>query len=373
MKADGGAGAKGGADAKTGRRASRATGRAAARPTLRDVAAAAGVSIGTASNAFNRPELISDALRERVLGEARRIGYAGPDPAARRLRTGRAGAFGLVFTDRLPFAFDDEAAVVFLRGVANALEDSGAGLLLIPTSPTREAGAKVVRAAAVDGFIVYSTPTGDPRLEAALERGLPTITVDQPVDVPTPFIGIDDRAAARAAALHVRQLGHERVAVIGFPEFARDDGTLPFDVTRERLAGYREGLGEAWSDDLLATATSSRPGSARELAGELLALERPPTAVLAMSDALAAGVVRAAAERGLTVPADLSVVGFDDVPLARLRDPPLTTVSQPSERKGELAARALLAALDPDAQPQPRATILPTELVVRGTTAAPPP
>jgi DNA-binding LacI/PurR family transcriptional regulator len=348
------------------------SGARATRPTLRDVAAAAGVSIGTASNAFNRPELISDALRERVLEEASRIGYAGPDPAARRLRTGRAGAFGLVFTDRLPFAFDDDAAVAFLRGVANALEDSGAGLLLIPTSPTREAGAEVVRGAAVDGFIVYSTPTGDPRLEAALQRGLPTVTVDEPLDVPTPFIGIDDRAGARAAALHLRELGHQRVAVVALPEFARADGTLPFDVTRERLAGYRDGLGEAWSDDLLFTAPSNRQELARELAGELLARDRAPTAVLAMSDALAAGVVRGAAERGVAVPSDLSVVGFDDVPLARLTDPPLTTVAQPAEHKGALAARALLAALEPDAQPQPRRTILPTELVVRGTTAPPP-
>ena len=124
----------------------------AARPrrtTLRDVAAAAGVSIGTASNAFNRPELLSEAMRERVHAEAGRLGYAGPDPVARRLRTGRAGALGLIFTDRLPIAFEDQAAVVFLGGVARELEDSGAGLLLIPTSESREEGARVVRAAAV--------------------------------------------------------------------------------------------------------------------------------------------------------------------------------------------------------------------------------
>src|ERR671916_379221 len=136
--------------------------------TLRDVAAAADVSIGTASNAFNRPDLISEGLRERVFEAAARLGYGGPDPAARRLRTGRTGALGLIFTDRLPYAFDDEAAVLFLRGLANALENSGAGLLLIPTSPTREEGSRIVRGAAVDGFIVFSTPTGDPRLEPAL-------------------------------------------------------------------------------------------------------------------------------------------------------------------------------------------------------------
>src|SRR3954463_15104604 len=138
------------------------------RTTLRDVAAAARVSIGTASNAFHPPELLSEAKRERVLAEARRLGYGGPDPVARRLRTGRAGALGLIFTDRLPIAFEDEAAGGFLSGVAGGLGDWGAGLLMIPTSESREEGAALVRASAVDGFIVYSTGTGDPRLLAAI-------------------------------------------------------------------------------------------------------------------------------------------------------------------------------------------------------------
>jgi DNA-binding LacI/PurR family transcriptional regulator len=348
--------------------------------TLRDVAAEAGVSIGTASNAFNRPDLISEGLRDRVFEAASRLGYGGPDPAARRLRTGRTGALGLIFTDRLPYAFDDEAAVLFLRGVANALENSGAGLLLIPTSPTREEGSRVVRGAAVDGFIVFSTPTGDPRLEAALARGLPTITVDEPLDVPTPFIGIDDRAGAEAAGRHLADLGHRRVAVIAFPEYARDDRTLPFDVPRERLAGYRAGLGDAFDPGLVFTGYTNHPGTGKRLLGEMLEIDPMPTAVLVMSDALAAGVVRGAFEAGLRVPDALSVVGFDGVPSAELTDPPLTTVAQPIEHKGELTARALLSALAqengdmPPADPAepPKRTILPTELVIRGSTGPPP-
>jgi DNA-binding LacI/PurR family transcriptional regulator len=341
--------------------------------TLRDVAAEAGVSIGTASNAFNRPELISDALRDRVLEAATRLGYGGPDPAARRLRTGRTGALGLIFTDRLPYAFDDEAAVLFLRGLANALENSGAGLLLIPTSPTREEGSRVVSGAAVDGFIVFSCPTGDPRLEAALARGLPAITVDEPFDVPTPFIGIDERGGAEAAGRHLTDLGHRRVAVISFPMYADDDEALPFDVSRERLAGYREGLGAAFEPDLVFTAPTNHPDTGRGLAAEILRVAPTPTAVLAMSDALATGVVRGALEAGLKVPEDLSVVGFDDIPLAGLTEPPLTTVAQPVEHKGELTAHAMLRALEEAGTAgEPQRTILPTELVVRGTTGPPP-
>jgi DNA-binding LacI/PurR family transcriptional regulator len=340
--------------------------------TLKDVAAAAGVSIGTASNAFNRPELLSDGMRERVLSEAQRLGYSGPDPVARRLRTGRIGALGLIFTDRLPFAFEDQAAVIFLGGVARVLEDSGAGLLLIPTSQSREEGARVVRAAAVDGFIVYSTPTGDPRLLAALDRGLPTVTVDEPIEVPTPWIGIDDRGAAREAARHLVELGHERVAVLGFPEFALDDETLSYDVTRARFDGYREGLGGAWDPGLRVRAVGNRPETGRRALAELMERDQPPTAVLAMSDALAAGVLLGAAEQGIEVPAQLSVIGFDDVPLARATDPPLTTISQPTEEKGGLAARALLDALEASERPEPTRTVLPAKLVVRGTTGPAP-
>src|SRR5688500_5528558 len=168
--------------------------RGARRPILRDVAAAAGVSMGTASNAFSRPELLSDAMRERVLAEARGLGYGGPDPVARRLRTGSAGALGLIFTDRLAYAFEDQAAVIFVGGVARALEDSGSGLLLIPTAESADEGARIVRAAAVDGFIVFSSRGEDPRVRAALDRRLPTVVVDEPHGPPAPWVGIDDRA-----------------------------------------------------------------------------------------------------------------------------------------------------------------------------------
>jgi DNA-binding LacI/PurR family transcriptional regulator len=341
------------------------------RPTLRDVASAAGVSMGTASNAFNRPELLSEAMRERVLGEAQRLGYAGPDPVARRLRTGRAGALGLIFTDRLAYAFEDQAAVIFVGGVARALEDSGSGLLLIPTADSADAGARVVRGAAVDGFIVFSSRGDDPRVLAALDRRLPTVVVDEPLEPAAPWVGIDDRAAARTAAAHLVELGHRRVAVVAFGEDAPDAKPLSWDLTTARVEGYREALGADWDPSLLRAAPGTRPQTARPLLAELLALEEPPTAVLAMSDALAAELLLEAAARGVDVPGSLSIVGFDDVPFAGLTDPPLTTVRQPTDEKGGLAARTLLDALGGDGLPEPTRTLLPTELVVRASTAPP--
>jgi DNA-binding LacI/PurR family transcriptional regulator len=343
------------------------------RVRLSDVAARAGVSVGSASQAFSRPELVSDKVRTRVLEAAQELGYTGPDPAARRLRTGRAGALGLIFSERLRYQFTDPAAPAFLGGVARGMEDAPMGLLLIPDSRYREATAETVRGAAVDGFIVYSAVRNDPRVEAALARGLPVVTVDQPRDAPTPFVGIDDRAAASMAARHVRELGHRRVGVLSFVTAIDREGKLVLEIVNERLSGYREGLGDAWDEDTVRTCRPNATEPAREATLDLLRGPAPPTAILAMSDVLALGALQAASELGVAVPENLSVVGFDDSPAAAFATPMLTTVAQPHEEKGRLAARWLLEEIA-DGRPRRRRrkTILPTELVVRGSTGRPP-
>src|SRR5262249_58366913 len=120
------------------------------------------------------------------------------------------------------------------------------GLLLVPDSRQRDEAAQLVLEAVVDGFIVYSVPQNDPRVEAALARRLPVVTVDQPRGAETPFVGIDDRAGARSAAQHLPRLGHERVAVLSFVTTLEPGSTLQLDITVERLAGYKDGLGAAW-------------------------------------------------------------------------------------------------------------------------------
>jgi DNA-binding LacI/PurR family transcriptional regulator len=341
------------------------------RVRLRDVAEHAGVSVGSASQAFGRPELVSEKVRERVLAAAEELGYPGPDPAARRLRTGRAGAVGLIFSERLAYQFTDPASPPFLRGVSVGIQKAPTGLLLIPDSRRRDEAARLVSEAAVDGYIVYSVPQNDPRVDAALARHLPVVTVDQPRGADTPFVGIDDRAAARSAAKHVRELGHERVAVLSFVTTLEPESGLELDLTVERLAGYQEGLGEAWDPALVRTCRPNAPGPAREATRELLGEPSPPTAILAMSDILAFGALEAAEELGVAVPQDLSVVGFDDSPGAAHASPPLTTVSQPHEEKGRLAAEQLIEAIERGGNAEPRRTFLPTELVVRESTAPP--
>jgi DNA-binding LacI/PurR family transcriptional regulator len=344
------------------------------RVRLRDVAERAGVSVGSASQAFGRPELVSEELRKRVLAAAEALGYPGPDPAARRLRTGRAGAVGLIFAERLGYQFTDPAAPAFLRGIAAGMQEAPTGLLLIPDSRNRNEAARTVREAAVDGFIVYSTPQNDPRVEAALARLVPFVTVDRPRGAATPFVGIDDRAAARSAAEHLRELGHERVAVLSFVTALGPGGSLELDLSAERLEGYKEGLAEAWDAGLVRTVRPNAPEPARDATAELLRAPDPPTAILAMSDILAIGALEAAAEEGVTVPEELSVVGFDDSPVALHATPPLTTVAQPHEEKGRLAARWLMEEVERGQRPEDgrRRAILPTELVVRESTAPAP-
>ena len=341
------------------------------RVRLRDVAERAGVSVGSASQAFGRPELVSDDVRERVLAAAEELGYPGPDPAARRLRTGRAGAIGLIFSERLAYQFTDPASPPFLRGVSLAIQKAPTGLLLIPDSRQRDEATRLVREAVVDGFIVYSVPQNDPRVEAALARRLPVVTVDQPRGAETPFVGIDDRAAARSAAEHLRGLGHERVAVLSFVTTLEPGSTLQLDITVERLAGYEDGLGDAWDPALVRTCRPNAPEPARAATLELLREPSPPTAILAMSDILAFGALEAAGEHGVPVPSKLSVVGFDDTPGAAHATPPLTTVAQPHEEKGRLAAEQLIDAIERGGTGEPSRTLLPTELVVRDSTAPP--
>ena len=343
------------------------------RVRLRDVAERAGVSVGSASNAFGRPELVSEDVRKRVFAAAKELGYAGPDPSARRLRLGRAGALGLIFSERLEYQFTDPVALAFFAALANAMQDTHLGLLLLPDSRYRDAAARTVHAAAVDGFVIYSAVRNDPRVEAALARNVPVVTVDQPRDTPTPFIGIDDRAAARSAAEPLRQLGHERVGVLAFVSTLDDERELTVDLSVERLEGYREGLGPAWDERTVQRVRRNAAAHGRRGALELLDGDRRPTAILAMSDILALGALQAAGERGIEVPRELSVVGFDDSPVAALATPALTTVAQPQDEKGRLAAQWLIEEIERGrvTRTRRRRKILDTTLVVRQSTAPP--
>lgn len=175
------------------------------RKTLASLAAELGVSRTTVSNAYNRPDQLAPATRERILTAAAAHGYTGPDPTARSLRTRRADSTGVLLTEHLSYAFEDAASVDFLAGMAEASTGAATTLTLIPAgpdAPSDDAAALLARAA-VDGFVIYSVSAGS--VAAAAQRGLPVVVCDQPKDSGLPFVGIDDRAAIKPAARACRR------------------------------------------------------------------------------------------------------------------------------------------------------------------------
>jgi DNA-binding LacI/PurR family transcriptional regulator len=344
------------------------------RPGVVAVARAAGVSASTVSNAFNRPERLSPELRERVLHAAAELGYGGPDPVARSLRSGRACALGVVFRKPLAEAFEDPATAQLLRGVSDVTDPQQLAIVLVPGLPDEAPTvAPAVRNAAVDGLIVYSLPGDDPLVAATRHRRVPTVIVDSPAieSDELGFVGIDDRGAAESAARHLLDLGHRRLAILslGLSAYAHP-GPAGMDVQAQatasvpkaRLEGCARAVPE-WSAVPVEQSPSNSIESGRVRAHALLDRAPDVTALFAFSDPLALGARLAARERGLSVPGDLSIVGFDDTAPA---SEDLTSVRQPLRDKGRIAAERLLS----PGPPGP-GVLLTTSLVVRGSTGSP--
>ena len=349
------------------------------RVTVKEVAAELGVSPSTVSNAYNRPDQLSAELRERVFETARRLGYTGPDPFGRGLRQRRANAVGVLFRDKLSYAFADPAAVLFMEGVSEAVEEAGLGLLLLPGGSLGSRDTEAVRGAAVDGVVIHGMAADDPLVGAAIERRLPAVIVDQPPVEGVPSIGIDDEGGAREAAEHLLGLGHRRLGVVSFRlglevrsgmvERGRPATLRPSGLRLRGVEAATSAAGIPWGDVPVYECAVSSPDEGKAAAGALLQREPRPTAILALSDRLAFGVIEAATQAGLSVPKDLSVVGFDDVPEASRSMPPLTTLHQPHVEKGLQAGRKLVAGLRGEDPGEREELILPTRLVVRGSTA----
>ena len=277
------------------------------RATLASLAAELKVSRTTISNAYNRPDQLSADLRERVLATAKRLGYPGPDPVARSLRTRKAGAVGLMITEPLNYSFSDPAALDFVAGLAESCEEAGQGLLLVAIGPNRSVtdGSAAVLAAGVDGFVVYSASDDDPYLAVVQQRHLPVVVVDQPKDVPgTSRVCIDDRDAMRLLAEYVVGLGHQEIGLLtmrlgrdwphGGPRPAVADPerveTPHFHVQRERIHGIYDAMTAAGLDPESLTVVESYEhlptsgGAAAEVA-----LDANPriTALMCTADVLA--------------------------------------------------------------------------------------
>jgi DNA-binding LacI/PurR family transcriptional regulator len=339
---------------------------------LRDVAVAAGVSHGTASNVWNRPELVRKEVRERVLETARVMGYAGPSPKGRLLRAGKANAIGIAAAEPLDYFFANPWARRLLTEVADVCDARGAGLALVSVAGGGQVGWSI-DTALVDGFLLRCAGR-ELIVEIAQKRGLPFVALSLDSDDPdVPAVDIDDFGGAFTAARHLLDLGHRRVALLGIGLGDGPGRVAPDEVratrfvnVRERALGYWAALAEEGirEDEVPVHATGSDGWNTEAAMAVLFDGTRPPpTALLAMSDFVALKAMTWLTSRGISVPGEVSIVGFDGVPEAAAAVPSLTTVEQPYR---QIAERSVAAILD-DAMPTGR-EVLPLSLQVREST-----
>ncbi|MBN9310029.1 LacI family DNA-binding transcriptional regulator [Devosia sp.] len=343
------------------------------RLTLVDVAREAGVSRGTASNVFTHPERVRAEVRERVLAVARRIGYAGPNPRGQVLRAGRFNALGFIVPGAFGIAnlISSPYGRELVLGIADACDAAGVSLTIIDGNEPHIDVA--IRKALVDGFVVGHTGH-IAALDPALRRRVPISILDVPAGADVSAVSIDGCAGARMAAEHLVGLGHRRFAILSVrrnpgPAIIHRPRMQPllesgYQLDADKLRGFADCLaahGLSIAEVPIVETQPVDPDAGRAI------LDAAPdaTAIFCMSDRQAVTLLGECSRRGVVVPRDLSVVGFDGVPEAAATQPPLTTVAQPIREKGRRAAEMTLR------NEAPRQVELPVELVVRSSTAPP--
>ncbi len=328
----------------------------ARRPTLDEVALRAGVSRSAASRAINNARHVSKATREAVEHAIRELGYV-PNPTARALATQQAAAVILAVSHDDPGLFADPFFGQVIVGVSAALETTDLVLMLALASSShgRERVQRVLRSRRADGVMLLALRGDDPLYRLTQQLGLPVVVGGRPLHgEPTWYVDADNRGGARLATEHLIATGHSRIATI--------TGQLDTRAGADRLRGFQEAMAVAGLDNTWIEHGDFGEESGAQAAARLLSAHPDLDALFAASDNMAAGAMRMLKARGRSVPADIAVVGFDDLPIARHTDPPLTSVNQPIQALGHEMAKMLISLINGE---RPSALILPTRLTVR--------
>jgi DNA-binding LacI/PurR family transcriptional regulator len=336
------------------------------RPTITDVAKAAGVSKGAVSFALNGRPGVAEETRARILAVAESLGWT-PSHRARALSVSRAFSVGLVIARPPELLGADPFYPSFIAGVERTLSDRGQALVLqvVPDLAVEEASyRRLAKAERVDGMFVLDLRVGDPRIALLAELGMPAVTIGRP-DVPSgcPALLVDDRPGVTAAVDHLVSLGHRRIAHVS--------GPLHFLHGPVRRRAWEQALAEAGLTPHRMIESDFSAAGGAQATRELLDDDERPTAIVYGNDLMAIAGLSVALRYGVRVPDELSVTGFDDTELASYVNPTLTTVRTDPFGWGRTAAEALLDLID--GQPGKDIPTLPARLVTRGSTAAPPP
>lgn len=335
------------------------------RVTITQVAQAAGVSPATVSFAFNNPEQVGSDTAQRVRDIAQQLGYS-PSPIARAMISRSTGVIGLLVPFSIESSFANPFFMAFMQGVGRVCDAHSISVLVV--SPYKGSLEEATRRAPVDAYIVLGLSENHEELEPIRRREVPFVVVDGDTQTRS-SINVDDEGGAYAAAAYLLRAGHRDIQIITFQDVPPEhQGDVHYGVGGRRLAGYRRAFAEFGlhlpAERLIASMTTIEGGEAAFR--NLLETGARPTALLTMSDVHAIGAVREAQRSGLRVPEDLEVIGFDDIPLAGLVSPALSTVRQPIVEKGQRAAELLIGALE-ELHP-PMNLHMETELILRGTT-----
>ncbi len=335
----------------------------AGQQTMETVAKLANVSIATVSRVINNPERVAPATRERVLRAMRQLNYS-YNALAGGLSRQRTSTLGVIVPTITNPIFAEST-----RGIQEFATMQGYSLLIGNSNyeaAEEERLSRIFHQHRVEGLIVTSSHPESPALLELQEAGLPVVlTYSSRLRSPLPSVGVDNYAAAAAAVGYLVRLGHRRIAMLA-GIFSTSDRSYT------RYLGYRAGLAahDIAADSTLLVEVEYTPEHGKHGLAQLLDLPDPPTAVFCSNDILAFGALREALDRGLHLPTDLSIIGFDDSPMAAMFHPRLTTVYQPAYAMGWHAGELLFALINGE-NPTIRTLVLPTELRVRETTGAP--
>jgi len=333
------------------------------RPTSHDVARLAGVSRTTVSFVLNNvPDVsISDITRQRVQEAARKLNYH-PNSAGRKLASGKACAMGLVLRQNPEQVFADAFLVQVVLGVEQAAAQQGFHVLLKPVAPDDKDGyARLIQENHVDGIILSGPRQDDAEILRLHNEGVPVILMGQLPGSNIPYVDIDAIAGAATAVRHLTENGHRRIGLI-------TNAPLSYVSAQQRREGYLQVLTESGltPDEALIQEGNYTPASGYKAMQTLLAQKPLPTAVFVASDVVAMGAMQAIKQAGMRIPDDISIVGFDDIPLAAYYDPPLTTIRLPAFGLGWAAGERLGRLIQGEKLYQ-KEMLLETQLMVRAS------
>jgi alanine racemase len=333
--------------------------------TIKDIAKLAGVSTTSVSFAFNDPNRIGKETVQKILEVADELGYV-PNPIARSMTTGKTGTLGILLPQPLHEMLSNPFLLDFLEGVGETCTADGYSLMLVP--PLQGSIKRAIEYAAVDGFITLGLESEKSTMVLIRQRGVPFVTVDSDPVEGVPAVNIDDGIGAESVMQYILDAGHRKIAIVGIRSGKEGRYQEYVGTLRNRLDGYEralksKGMDFSSPDVQLIESDSTTLSGGRAIFTELRKAKKQPTAIISMSDIVAVGFIEQAKIDGFEIPEKYSISGFDDLSIARLISPSLTTVAQPIRLKGKTAADILVQLIQ--GEDVPPITILNTELIVR--------